>query len=91
VAGAQLADLRGGSGHRVLVTLEAPLRVVDGAEAIGDLIDLFERVFRRIERGLIDEPVREVVESRRCFGGRLAFDRGVRQGQHPCRGRSCQQ
>src|SRR5216683_2715029 len=38
VARPQLADLADGAGHRVLVTLHAPLRVVDRAQPLGNLV-----------------------------------------------------
>jgi len=74
VAGAQLADLASPAGYRALMALGAALRVVDGAEPFVDAVALLERGAERIEVRLIDEPVGEVVESRRRFGCALSLN-----------------
>src|SRR5437867_8893069 len=66
--GAQLADLTDCAGHRVLMTFTAALRVVHGAQAIGDLVALLERRACGVEVRLAEEPVGLVVERRGRLG-----------------------
>jgi len=75
VTGAQFADLAAGAGDRVLMTLGAALRVVDGAEPVGDLVALLERRAIGVELRLCGEPVRQIVEpGRRLRGAALTLN-----------------
>src|SRR5258706_13736099 len=68
MAGTQFADLTGSSGHRILVTLGAALGVVHRAQTVLDRFPILKCVERLVEFLLSDEPVGEVVETRRCLG-----------------------
>ena len=61
MSGAQLGDLTDATGHGVLVTLPAGLRVVDRAEAVVDRFALLEGAPVEVELRLVDEPVGLIV------------------------------
>src|SRR5262249_6187453 len=63
------------AGHRILVALRARLRVVHRSEAVRDHVAFLEGLHRRIEIRLGNEPVGQVIETGRRFGGsHLSFD-----------------
>ena len=91
VAGPEFVDLADGTRHRVLVTLAARLRVVDGPQPVRNLVHRredelvgLERAGRRRGggdgRALRDQPVGLVVEVRGRFGGRRRGRAGKADG-----------
>src|SRR5437868_7149098 len=90
VAGAKFTDLTGRAGVGTLMTLDASLRVVDRAEAIGKLFTFLENRFVSIELGRRAKGILQVVGPRIHVGGRrfrrrLAFSRtGEYQWRNDC-------
>ena len=68
VADAQFGNLAGAAGGGILVALAAGLRVIERAESVGEMLDLFERVLVRGVGGVVDQTVALVVEPSGSFG-----------------------
>jgi hypothetical protein len=87
--GPEFGDLADASGDRRLMTFGAGLRVVDRSEPFRNVVAFLEVAARDVERGLVDEAIREVAESDGSFGASASNPRRVHTNQpetHECRG-----
>src|SRR5258708_28449594 len=70
VSHAQFGDLARAPGSRILVALAAGLRVIERAEAVGDLFDFIELDLVGGVGGVVDQPIGLVVVAGRGFSTR---------------------
>src|SRR5258708_5241087 len=68
VANAQFRNLGGAAGGGILMALAAGLRVVERAQAVGDLLDFIELDLIRRVRGVVHQAVALVVKAGGRFG-----------------------
>ncbi len=84
MADAQFRNLAGATGCGILVALAAGLRVIERAEAVGDLLDFIKLHLIRRVRGVVHQPVALVVEA----GGRFWKDRSEEKSGNRQHGQS---
>src|SRR5262245_51861066 len=80
VTGPELRYLADPASDRVLVTLTTGLSVINGSEAVSDLLYTGELLLGHIHFRLSNEPVRVVVKASWGFCGRLTLD-GARKSK----------
>ncbi|HKH97810.1 MAG TPA: hypothetical protein VJ999_01775 [Candidatus Sulfotelmatobacter sp.] len=68
MADTQFRDLRRGAGNWTLVAFAAGLRVIEGSEAVTELLDFLELHLIRLMGGIVGEAVAFVVKTGGRFG-----------------------
>ncbi len=81
MADAQFGYLAGAAGSGILVTFAAGLRVVQGAEAVGDLLDFIELGLVGGMRGVVGQAIGFVVKTGGSFRKRQSKQKGRKHQQ----------